>query len=181
MHRSNSSQNTHPTPTHTTAADRTASTTARNGWRIRRQPAALAVAIVTALGLATTAPALADTGSRIATYALSQVGKPYVAYTQGPRAYDCSGLTQWAIRKATGRTYVHSSRSQYRSMLRIPKSKLRPGDLVFFFKKKAHHVAIYIGNGRIVHAANSRRGVVVDRLSAGWFQEHLSGYARVLH
>ena len=149
-------------------------------FSVNRKFAAIVLALVTVLGMATTSPALADTGSRIAHYALSQVGKPYVANTQGPRAFDCSGLTQWAIRKATGRTYIHSSRAQFRSMLRIPKSKLRPGDLVFFFRKKAHHVAIYIGSGRIVHAANPRRGVVVDRLSGRWFQQHLSGYARVL-
>ncbi|NDB17672.1 MAG: NlpC/P60 family protein [Actinobacteria bacterium] len=149
-------------------------------FAVNRKFAAIVLALVTVLGMASTSPALADTGSRIAHYALSQVGKPYVANTQGPRAFDCSGLTQWAIRKATGRTYVHSSRAQFRTMLRIPKSKLRPGDLVFFFRKHAHHVAIYIGSGRIVHAANPRRGVVVDRLSAGWFQQHLSGYARVL-
>lgn len=155
-------------------------TTQQPRFTVRRKLAALVLAVTTIFGAASTTPALADTGSRIAQYALSQVGKPYVAYTKGPRAFDCSGLTQWAIRKATGRTYVHSSRAQFRSMLRIPKSKLRPGDLVFFFRKHAHHVAIYIGNGKIVHAANSRRGVVVDRLSAGWFQKHLSGYARVL-
>ncbi len=147
---------------------------------VHRKLVAVVFALVAAFGVATTSPAVADTGSRIAHYALSQVGKPYVANTQGPRAFDCSGLTRWAIRKATGRTYIHSSRAQFRSMLRIPRSKLRPGDLVFFFRKHAHHVAIYIGSGRIVHAANPRRGVVIDRLSGRWFRQHLSGYARVL-
>jgi len=148
--------------------------------RGRGKLAALAVATAMSIGFAV--PAHADTtGDRIVQLALTQVGKPYVAGTQGPRAYDCSGFTQWVIRKATGRTYVHSSRAQYRTMLRIPKSRIRPGDLIFFFRNKAHHVGIYVGNGRIVHASNPRRGVVVDHLRGGWFQKHITGYARVIH
>ncbi|NBO46090.1 MAG: hypothetical protein EBU85_03620 [Actinobacteria bacterium] len=145
---------------------------------MRTRIAALLISALSLFGMAT--PAHADTtGSRIVRIALTQVGKPYVANTQGPHAYDCSGFTQWVIRKATGHTYVHSSRAQYRSMLRIPASKIRPGDLVFFFRNKAHHVGIYAGQGRIIHASNPKRGVVVDRLRAGWFQHHITGYARV--
>lgn len=145
---------------------------------MRTRIAALLISALSLFGMAI--PAHADTtGSRIVQIALTQVGKPYVANTRGPHAYDCSGFTQWVIRKATGHTYVHSSRAQYRSMLRIPASKIRPGDLVFFFRDKAHHVGIYAGQGRIIHASNPKRGVVVDRLRAGWFQRHITGYARV--
>jgi cell wall-associated NlpC family hydrolase len=141
--------------------------------------AALLLSALSLFGMAI--PAHADTtGNRIVSIARSQIGKPYVANTQGPNAFDCSGFTQWVIRKATGQTYVHSSRAQFRTMLRIPASKLRPGDLIFFFRDKAHHVGIYAGNGRIIHASNPRRGVVMDRLAAGWFRKHITGYARVL-
>lgn len=146
---------------------------------MRTRMAALLLSFAAIIGMA--APAHADTtGQRIVKIALTQVGKPYVANTRGPSAFDCSGFTQWVIKRATGHTYVHSSRAQYRTMLRIPKSRLRPGDLVFFFRNKAHHVGIYASGGRIIHASNPRRGVVVDRLRGGWFQKHITGYARVL-
>lgn len=146
---------------------------------MRTRIAALLLSTAVTIGMA--APAQADTtGQRIVKIALTQVGKPYVANTQGPSAFDCSGFTQWVIKRATGHIYVHSSRAQYRTMIRIPKSRIRPGDLVFFFQSKAHHVGIYAGGGRIVHASNPRRGVVVDRLAAGWFQRHITGYARVM-
>ena len=146
---------------------------------MRMRIASALLSLVSIIGLTT--PAHADTiGDRIVRIARSQVGKPYVAGTQGPSAFDCSGFTQWVIKKATGKTYVHSSRAQFRSMLHIPASALRPGDLVFFFRNKAHHVGIYAGHGRIINAATPARGVVNDPLNAAWFRNHITGYARVL-
>ena len=94
---------------------------------MRMRIASALLSLVSIIGLTT--PAHADTvGERIVRIARSQVGKPYVAGTQGPSAFDCSGFTQWVIKKAIGKTYVHSSRAQFRSMLHIRASALRPGD-----------------------------------------------------
>lgn len=67
-----------------------------------------------------------------------------------------------SVFKKYGVSLTHSSRAQARAGKRISASQMRPGDLVFYGKKRIDHVAIYIGNGKIVHAANTRRGIVIN-------------------
>ena len=85
--------------------------------------------------------------------ALAQRRDPYVWGGAGPDAFDCSGLTQYAY-AAAGVTLPHSSRMQSTMGTYVPKSQLRPGDLVFFYSPVSH-VGIYVGNGMMVHAPNS--------------------------
>jgi cell wall-associated NlpC family hydrolase len=82
--------------------------------------------------------------------ALSQVGKPYQWGAAGPDSYDCSGLTMWAWAQA-GASLPHSSSMQYSVTRRVAQSDLQPGDLLFF-GSPIHHVAMYIGGGRMVEA-----------------------------
>lgn len=96
-------------------------------------------------------------------YAKSQVGDRYVYGGTGPSAWDCSGLTQ-AAWKAAGVTIPRTSQDQWKKLTRVSLSSLKPGDLVVFYKD-ASHIGIYIGNGKFVHAANSRRGVVTNTLA----------------
>ncbi len=112
-------------------------------------------------------------------YALSQVGDRYVAAASGPSAFDCSGLTMTAWRQA-GVSLPHYSRSQYSVTRRIPLSQAQPGDLVFYFGNGARHVGMYIGNGKMVHAANPRTGVVVSNILGPWYSSRFSGIGRVI-
>jgi cell wall-associated NlpC family hydrolase len=96
--------------------------------------------------------------------ALSRVGKSYVYGATGPNSFDCSGLTMWAWAKA-GVSLPHSSRAQYSGGRKISKSELRPGDLVFYYSPISH-VGMYIGGGKIVHAANPRSGVNIAGLNS---------------
>lgn len=89
--------------------------------------------------------------------ALGKVGSSYVHAATGPNSFDCSGLTSYAYRQA-GITLPRNSRSQFSAGTKISKSNLKPGDLVFYYSPISH-VGIYIGNGKIVHAANPRTGV----------------------
>ena len=95
-------------------------------------------------------------------YALAQVGKSYVYGAAGPNSFDCSGLTMMAWAQA-GVALPHSSSAQFNSGPRIAASDLRPGDLVFYYSPISH-VGMYIGNGKIVDAANPRSGVRVTGL-----------------
>ena len=123
------------------------------------------------------------TGSRRAAkavmYALSQVGDRYVAAAAGPNSFDCSGLTMTAWRQA-GVSLPHYSRSQYSVTRRVPLSQAQAGDLVFYFKRGTHHVGLYIGNGKMVHAANPRSGVVVSNILGPWYSSRFSGIGRVV-
>jgi cell wall-associated NlpC family hydrolase len=89
--------------------------------------------------------------------ALKEVGKPYVWGAEGPKSYDCSGLTSKAWADA-GVTIPRTSEQQWKQLTRIPLSLLRPGDLVVYYEG-ASHVAIYIGNGKVIQAP--RPGAVV--------------------
>ena len=112
-------------------------------------------------------------------YAQSQVGDRYVAAASGPSAFDCSGLTMTAWRQA-GVSLPHYSRSQYAVTRRIPLSQAQPGDLVFYFGNGARHVGLYIGNGKMVHAANPRSGVLVSNILGPWYSSRFSGIGRVV-
>jgi cell wall-associated NlpC family hydrolase len=112
-------------------------------------------------------------------YALSQVGDSYVAAAAGPSAFDCSGLTLAAWRQA-GVSLPHYSFSQYGSTRHIPLSQAQPGDLLFFFGGGTHHVAMYVGGGRMVHAANPSSGVIVSSVYEGWYMQRFSGVGRVV-
>ena len=112
-------------------------------------------------------------------YALSQVGDRYVAAAAGPDSFDCSGLTMTAWRQA-GVSLPHYSYSQWSSTRRIPLSEAQPGDLVFYFGGSVHHVGMYIGNGKMVHAANPGDGVIVSDVLGPWYNNYFSGVGRVV-
>ncbi len=95
-------------------------------------------------------------------YAMAQVGKSYVYGAAGPSSFDCSGLTMMAWAQS-GVGLPHSSSAQYGSGPHVAAGDLQPGDLVFYYSPISH-VAMYIGNGLIVHAANPGAGVRVSEL-----------------
>ncbi len=104
---------------------------------------------------------------RAIAFATSQVGEPYVWGAAGPDSWDCSGL----MLEAWGQSGVylpHYSVAQYYAGTPISSSELRPGDLVFWGSSSSpdsiHHVAMYIGNGQIVHAPRTGRPVSIDSL-----------------
>ena len=98
-------------------------------------------------------------GAVIAQFGLSQVGERYVWGSSGPNQWDCSGLSQGAAR-AAGVNLPHQSGAQMNYGRAVSRSQLQPGDLVFW----SGHVAISLGGNRIVHAANSKVGVVVGTI-----------------
>lgn len=108
------------------------------------------------------APSDGSIGARAVAYALAQVGDRYVRGGTGPSSFDCSGLTMMAYRSA-GVSLPHFSGAQRNSGRHVSVSELRPGDLVFYYSPISH-VGMYIGGGRIVHAANPRTGVNVTSL-----------------
>jgi cell wall-associated NlpC family hydrolase len=103
-------------------------------------------------------------------FALAQLGDPYVWGAEGPDEYDCSGLT-WAAYRAPGADFYSLPRvakDQYwatRSRT-VDRGSLLPGDLIFFASGSdwgtIHHVGIYIGGGKMVHAPNSNETVKVS-------------------
>jgi cell wall-associated NlpC family hydrolase len=96
-------------------------------------------------------------------FAKRQVGDRYGYGGTGPNVWDCSGLTQGAY-KAAGVKLPHSSRSQMKYGRSVSKSALKPGDLVFFYSPVSH-VAIYAGNGKVIHASRPGKPVGYIKMS----------------
>lgn len=113
-------------------------------------------------------------GSDVANLALTKVGCKYSQdrrYEEG--YYDCSSLVQRLYRECgIELPSIASTQGQYivNNGLEVTEDMLEPGDLIFYSYenngqfRNISHVAIYIGNGRQVHAANTARGVVNDPL-----------------
>ena len=101
-------------------------------------------------------------------FALAQVGKAYAWGGNGPNAYDCSGLTTAAYKQA-GISLPRTSYAQFGVGTAVSLADLQPGDLVFYYSDISH-VAMYIGNGRIVHAANPTSGVTTASVTSMPFQ-----------
>jgi cell wall-associated NlpC family hydrolase len=89
-------------------------------------------------------------GDRALRYAVQQFGKPYEWGAEGPKSYDCSGLTSEAWASA-GKPIPRTSQEQWARLPKIPLNELRPGDLVIYFPE-ATHVAMYLGDGVVVEA-----------------------------
>ena len=97
------------------------------------------------------------------TFAKNQIGLPYQYGSAGPSSYDCSGLTM-AAWKAAGVSIPRTSQAQYSGLPHVSStSSLQPGDLVFY--NGFGHVAIFIGNGTIIHAPQSGETVKTASLT----------------
>jgi cell wall-associated NlpC family hydrolase len=114
-----------------------------------------------------------DPAGRAVKFAYSQLGKVYRFAAEGPDAYDCSGLTMAAWR-SVGVTLPHNAARQYRSVKRIERAELRPGDLVFYYRD-IHHVAMYIGAGRVIEAPQAGERISMRPVDFA----PVSGYGRV--
>ncbi len=102
--------------------------------------------------------------SRIVNYALQFVGNPYVwGGTSLTNGVDCSGFTMKVLQNF-GVSLPHYSGSQAQMGKGIKSSEMRPGDLIFYAGSngRVNHVAMYIGNGQVVHAASRKSGIKIS-------------------
>jgi cell wall-associated NlpC family hydrolase len=103
-----------------------------------------------------------DAGSKAAEYACNQIGKWYQWAANGPTTFDCSGLTQ-AAWQSQGVSLAHYTATQYSQTSRVSRSNLRPGDLVFYYSD-LHHMAMYVGNGLVVHAPQTGEQIKMAKM-----------------
>jgi len=113
-------------------------------------------------------------------FARKQIGDPYRAGRSGPNAFDCSGLVRYVYQEITGKSLPHYSKAQYKRAQKIKKVNAQPGDLVFFFQSGAHHVGIYIGNGKMIDAPNAGKSVRVSPITGSWWGRSYTGMGRLL-
>lgn len=118
-----------------------------------------------------------EVGTQVAQMAMTKVG---CGYSQDKRMqegwYDCSSLVYRLYKEAgiiLNETASTQGKQCYQKAQIINKKDLQPGDLIFYSYedngqfRNISHVAIYVGDGKMVHAANPSRGVVLDPLRTG--------------
>ncbi|MGB9011661.1 MAG: NlpC/P60 family protein [Aeromicrobium sp.] len=108
-------------------------------------------------------PASGNTVERAIAFARAQLGEKYRWGGAGPSSWDCSGLTMRAWQSA-GVGMSHYAGSQYTGFTKVPVSKIKRGDLLFWSDGSArsiYHVAMYLGGGRMIHAPRPGRTVEI--------------------
>lgn len=101
---------------------------------------------------------------QVVSYAMQFLGNPYVWGGTNPnKGADCSGFVQYVLRNSAGVSVERTARYQANNGTPINASQMRPGDLLFYSSGgRINHVAMYIGNGQVIHAANKRSGIKIS-------------------
>lgn len=144
----------------------------------------VAAAALMAVGLASFA---AENGgevphSAIVQQALALVDVPYRYGGSTPSGFDCSGLVRYVFKSTAGLDLPRRTEDMSRFGQPIDRTELRPGDLVFFdtFRRAFSHVAIYIGDGRFLHAPARGGRVRVEALDDSYWRARFNGARRLL-
>jgi cell wall-associated NlpC family hydrolase len=111
----------------------------------------------------TTSQAASGSRQAVVSYALQFVGNPYVwGGTSLTNGADCSGFTQSVFRD-NGISIARTSREQGAGGREVSLDGIQPGDLLFYSNGSSiNHVAIYIGNGQVVHASTQKTGIKIS-------------------
>lgn len=118
-------------------------------------------------------------GSSVVATANQYIGSRYIYGGTAPSGFDCSGFTSYVYKKY-GVSLSRTAAGQYSNGVAVSKGELQPGDLVMFGKSGINHVGIYIGGGKMIHAANPSRGVTTDTINSGYYGTNYVGARRIL-
>lgn len=130
-------------------------------------------------------PQVAAEANNVLFHAINLIGTPYQWGGDSPAdGFDCSGLVDYVYRRAVNLDLPRTSRAM--AQLNAPRitriNRLASGDLLFFRTdgRRIGHVAIYVGNGRFVHAPNSRSPVQLGYITNPYWNQHFAFARRVL-
>lgn len=127
-------------------------------------------------------PSTSTDGNKIVSFAKQYIGYRYVLGGTTPSSgFDCSGFVYYVF-NSNGYSISRSLYAQSSTGTAVSKSELQPGDVVFFNNTSSGslgHVGIYIGDGMMVHAANSKRGVVTDTINSGYYNTYYYSARRI--
>lgn len=109
--------------------------------------------------------------------------KEYKSSTNGPKTFDCSGYSQYVFKHGISYGLHRTTNRQATQGKKIPHSTVRKGDLLFYNtnNKGISHVAIYIGNGKMIHAASSKTDIAITETSHSYWKPRLLKTVRLLN
>lgn len=119
------------------------------------------------------------TRETIITEALGQIGRPYRFGGTTPAGFDCSGLVQYSYAQA-GISLPRTTEEQLAAGQRIAMHDAEPADLLFYRIDGGLHVAIYVGDGRAVHAPATGKQVVVTPMNIPYWQRAFITAVRIV-
>jgi cell wall-associated NlpC family hydrolase len=142
-------------------------------------PGATAALVPTTATTTPTVPLTSGRGAQALGVARQYLGTPYRWGGESPATgFDCSGLMQYAF-KQLGVSIPRVSQDQFRSGQQVPRESLQPGDLVFFSKAgDVHHVGMYVGDGKFLHAPHTGDVVKISSLSEPHYAAEYCGARR---
>lgn len=122
--------------------------------------------------------------NEVTTFARNYLNYPYVLGGKTPdTGFDCSGFTRY-VYKQFGYNLASTAAGQTNVGDEVTKENLMPGDLILFQneeKTKIGHTGIYLGNNEFIHAANPKRGVVIDNISTNsYYNERFVSARRIV-
>ncbi len=123
-----------------------------------------------------------DHAQELVLYALGLLYTGYRFGGKNPEAgLDCSGMVSYIVEQVSGRKLPYNAAGIAERTRPIASHAIRPGDLVFFntLGRSYSHMGIYLGDGRFIHAPNSRGKVRVDRMDSRYYADRFEG-ARTL-
>ncbi len=149
------------------------------GSRAAMEPA---VADATAGGQEATGADITDLRKSLIAVAMKLRDTRYVRGGRDPSTgFDCSGFVRYVFAHAVGMQLPRNSASQFLAGLKVNRSDMQPGDLVFFRthgKRNISHVGIYISNGRFIHSPASGKSVEISSLHESYWAKRFAGAKR---
>ena len=112
-------------------------------------------------------------------HSMGLIGTPYKwGGSTTSTGFDCSGMIQFVYKNALGVSLPRTARDMAAASRKIPDSRLKAGDLVFFNTggaNKYSHVGLYIGNGEFIHAPSSGKTIKTEKLSSPVYAKNYLG------
>jgi cell wall-associated NlpC family hydrolase len=145
-------------------------------------PCVVVLGALSSIQVQPAAAAPASDGDQVVGLATQYVGARYVFGGASPAGFDCTGFVMWVYGQF-GVSLPHNEAGQLGSGPRIGPEDLQPGDVVVFantYRAGLSHTGIYVGEGKFVHAADERHGVVVSNLWDGYWGPRFVGASRTL-
>jgi cell wall-associated NlpC family hydrolase len=164
-----------------------------NGLRSRWKSSVGALMVAAALtACASTPPGAApaeaaalppERAAEVVMLALNFIDTPYRrGGTAQETGFDCSGFTRHVFEQGLGFTLPRQADEQAAApgLLRVKRSQLLPGDLVFFntLRRRYSHVGIYVGDGRFIHAPRTGAAVRVEDMDLPYWKTRYNGARR---
>jgi cell wall-associated NlpC family hydrolase len=150
--------------------------TPKSGWR------AIGAIALSAIVLDTAAQQPGGPRAEVVVQAMALLDVPYRYGGSTPAGFDCSGLVRYVFKAVTGRELPRRTQDMSRVGRPIRRSELLPGDLVYFntFSSAYSHVAIYVGDGRFLHAPARGGRVRIEGLDDRYWKWRYDGARRLI-